>query len=714
MLPSDARPEVLSLFTASFIIGLQLSATFPGIGGWMFLFLGVGFFVFGFLAPLRGWLGWLPLVLAGISVGALIHAARVEERIPPEALLRLHHHGGSIQGVFTGEFKFLKRGGLSFSMEETEFFVASQVVHVPGQVRCEVRSMDLLPEPGQRYAASGTMQVFKGRRRPSFITEEVVPAPNSGLINPMAGSIQRWIRDGTSSLLSQRHQAFMIGFLIGDTSALDRRDRGLFRQTGLTHLLAVSGQHIMIFALIIVSILVWAGIPPISRCLLTVLCLIGFGFVTGGQPSVWRAIVMYVSAVFILHAEASPGPIRPVAFAALVLLLFRPEWVNHLGFQFSFLAVLGILLGQPPMEILLRRLGLPEILARYLAVSFAANIATIPLSAYYFGYIPLVSFLVNPLVVWSFELILPMGIALAFFGHAWFSVGIILASGLSLLLDTFLIIVQGCSMLPLATIDLFAMPGFFTAGIYGFMLAGLGWVSSPQFLEKFGKKAKAHKKPHPEKPKGSPPKDPTLVKTPSLTGKPAWDNLRPLRDQELLEAIDSQMSRFPKRSLKSKGNFELVSFPVRKLSVENQTLFNRLDDLSREVLRGEPDRLLQAQVFSMAFLAGEILNKVCPRLVPSPAPGELSGSFRVRNRYLATVLAADTFFDSKLPARTADPFLMGYIKRAQHLHHQGHLLLARYFKERALGGVADQFSHRQAVFQWSRELIQWIEGNPAA
>jgi len=57
----------------------------------------------------------------------------------------------------------------------------------------------------------------------------------------------------------------------------------------------VSGQHLLVLALVLTAMLRWSGTPPLSRALLTVGVLMLYALLTSGQPSVWRAVVMYVA-----------------------------------------------------------------------------------------------------------------------------------------------------------------------------------------------------------------------------------------------------------------------------------------------------------------------------------------------------------------------------------------------------------------------------------
>jgi len=668
----------------------------------MFFLFGVGLFGLSFFVEFRGWAGWFPLVLLGISLGGFVYGARLKKDIPPDFLSGLNGFSGTIEGTFIEDFRFLRQGGVAMTLEDYRLEVASQTIWVPGKIRVHVKSLDFLPEPGQRYIGTGTLQIVKGRKKPGFICHRISFGEVRYRLVPFLGAIQKWVKEGSFRLLSFRHHSFIVGFLLGDTSLLDKKDRELFKETGVSHLLAVSGQHVMILGFVLIAILSWLGVPPLSRCLLAIVFLAIYGLITSGQPSVWRAIFMYITGVFILFFEADPGPIRPVALAAFLLLLYRPDWIGHLGFQLSFLAVLGILIGCRPVELFLQSFGLPLIVSRYLAVSFSANLATIPLIVYSFGYLPLVAFLVNPLVIWAFSIILYLGLMVSVLGNLWFDAGVYVAAALSLILDGFLYVVEKCGKIPFASVQIGQIPGILVAAMYGGML-----LLIRHFEVSIGSGSSIAPLPSKSVPMAGRKVGEVKKREALQSSVPFSASVRESRRKNPIATVDELLGKLRMRSLKSRGNLEWISFPVEKLSLESQNLFHRLDDLSREVLRNEPDRIIQAQVFSLAILGIEIFSRFPSVLSPPPRPEEIAPKMKVRNRYLAMALMTKVFFDSDLPARAQEPDLVALIVRAEKLHLEGHALLEKLLNSRNLGEIAAHFSFRQALQVWCRDLINW-------
>jgi competence protein ComEC len=164
-----------------------------------------------------------------------------------------------------------------------------------------------------------------------------------------------------------------------------------FIRLGLAHVLAASGFQ--------VSLLVGVVLTLSRRLAAQVRFGLGTGIViayvglTGIQASVLRAAVMGLVALFALSTERKVKPLGSVLLAATVLLLFNPLWIWDLGFQFSFLATLGLLVTSPHLVKWFD--WVPAAIAPLIAVPLAAYLWTIPLQLYVFGIVSLYSIPIN-------------------------------------------------------------------------------------------------------------------------------------------------------------------------------------------------------------------------------------------------------------------------------------------------------------------------------
>jgi competence protein ComEC len=200
------------------------------------------------------------------------------------------------------------------------------------------------------------------------------------------------IRERASVALGQgmpsREAELARGFVLGQDEHIDAKTKEDFRRSGLSHLLAVSGENVTLLALLAMPLLGMLGIPLRER-LLWVLALIAvYVPVAGAGPSIQRAGVMGGVGVLATLGGRRASRLYALALAAMVTLAIDPEVAGDIGWQLSFAAVLGILLVASPLrKEIVGRLGRGRwrrALAEGLAVTVSATLATAPLIAYHF------------------------------------------------------------------------------------------------------------------------------------------------------------------------------------------------------------------------------------------------------------------------------------------------------------------------------------------
>lgn len=213
--------------------------------------------------------------------------------------------------------------------------------------------------------------------------------------------------------------SILAGMLYGDRTAFSETLNEKFRRTGTLHLFAVSGQNVALLAGIGLIGLRFVGFLRWRWGWLLIPFLIIYTLATGSQASAIRACVM---ASFFLVAWVLDRPIdllQLMCGAAFVILLWDPNQLRDVGFQFSFTVVFALILITPKLFARLKKIGSPdEFLPRQLwpkwyegrealrifvwgavAASVAAFIGAMPLTAYYFHLWVPISLLVNVAVV---------------------------------------------------------------------------------------------------------------------------------------------------------------------------------------------------------------------------------------------------------------------------------------------------------------------------
>lgn len=204
--------------------------------------------------------------------------------------------------------------------------------------------------------------------------------------------------------------AVLAAMTLGDKSALSRELRDTYAVTGSSHVLALSGLHLSIIYLL----LTWLTLRrrhlwPVQ--VLMVLAIWAYALLTGLSVSIVRAATMLsIYTVFSLRG-GSTSSLGVLSFTAIVMLLADGHSLFDVGFQLSFMALLGILLFMPlfnrmiPSRWLMSH-RLVKWLFGLLAVSVAAQLGTAPLVAYYFGRFSPWFLLTNIIVIPAATLIL--------------------------------------------------------------------------------------------------------------------------------------------------------------------------------------------------------------------------------------------------------------------------------------------------------------------
>jgi competence protein ComEC len=173
------------------------------------------------------------------------------------------------------------------------------------------------------------------------------------------------------------------GMVLGQDEAVDPATRQDFRDSGLGHVLAVSGQNVMLLAALALPLLAAARLDVPVRFGVTILLIALYVPLAGAGPSLQRAGVMGIAGLLALGLARPASRWYALLLACAVTLLVDPRAVGDPGWQLSFAAVGGILLLAPGIRRPLA--GLPRGLADGIAMTVAATLATAPLAAHHFG-----------------------------------------------------------------------------------------------------------------------------------------------------------------------------------------------------------------------------------------------------------------------------------------------------------------------------------------
>ena len=244
------------------------------------------------------------------------------------------------------------------------------------------------------------------------------------LMNVLRTSIRTAIHRPTTS---EPARAALEALILGNQSRVSDETISHFRETGLLHVLAISGLHVLL-----VGFTVYHGLHPLlarfrlswtcrewARCVTTSFILIIYMLITGAKASVVRAVLLAGISMYAAALQRHFSPFHALQFAGLLLLLISPAFLFDIGFQLSFSAVLALLLLIPTFKKLVPEIIASIRFARLLLnsclASLAATLGTLPVLLYHFGYVSFAGLALNTVAIPLTSAILSAGLLLVLF-----------------------------------------------------------------------------------------------------------------------------------------------------------------------------------------------------------------------------------------------------------------------------------------------------------
>jgi len=208
------------------------------------------------------------------------------------------------------------------------------------------------------------------------------------------------IEETINKNLVEPQASVLVGLLIGTTYGIDPELAKNFNLTGTSHIIAISGMHITLLASYLMNILLGIGLWRRTAFYLTTAFIIFYITLISFMPSAVRAGIMGFLVLLALNIGRVNLSLNAIFFAGAVMVLINPLVVIvDLGFQFSFLAVLGLIYFEKNIENLLK--FLPSFLGikENLATTFAAQIFTLPWLVFKLGNLSLIAPIANLLIL---------------------------------------------------------------------------------------------------------------------------------------------------------------------------------------------------------------------------------------------------------------------------------------------------------------------------
>lgn len=214
--------------------------------------------------------------------------------------------------------------------------------------------------------------------------------------------------------LAKESTPIVFAMSIGERSKLSPAVRRPYSHTGTAHLLAVSGLHVGVIFLLVnlfLRVLVLLRYGHIAYNLLSILFVWLYAITAGLSPGTIRASIMFSALQLALATASQYQRANILCTAAFLMLLWSPDYLFQLSFQLSCLAVVAIFLwGIPLYRICRTHSNIANVIIGAYITTLVAALITLPISSHYFGIIPLLGSLINPISIMLAYVIVLMSI----------------------------------------------------------------------------------------------------------------------------------------------------------------------------------------------------------------------------------------------------------------------------------------------------------------
>lgn len=282
----------------------------------------------------------------------------------------------------------------------------------------------------------------------------------------------------TRKFISPPQQGLLEALFFGDEENISKEWKDKINIIGIRHIAAVSGMNITIISSLILSFALGIGMWRKQAFYFSIILIILYILMIGAPSSAVRAGIL--GGLFMLgqHLGRFSAASRAIVFAAAFMLLLNPLLLKiDIGFQLSFLAMLGIIYLQPIFSNIFKKIPNPKIfpLSSTLSTTLAAQVFTLPILIYNFGYISSVSPITNILIV---PIISPLTIIIFIFGACsmiFYPLGYLFSWLAWIGLTYIIFIVDFFSKVPFATINIQNLSLLLGLVYYFFVIVLIFW-----------------------------------------------------------------------------------------------------------------------------------------------------------------------------------------------------------------------------------------------
>jgi competence protein ComEC len=379
----------------------------------------------------------------------------------------------NVTGVDTGDRELPASGLLLAHVSNNQVFHYGDILRLRGKLKTPPENEDfsyrdyLAAQHIHSYMSTAEVTVLPGKGGNPF-SRALYALKDKSLNN-----IYRLFPDPESSLLA--------GILLGVDTGLTNDLQQAFKDTGTAHIIAISGFNISIIAGLFVTFFS-KFLGPRRGALLAIIGIAFYTILVGADAAVVRAALMGGLALFAKQVGRRQFALNTLLAVALLMCLWNPLYIWDVGFQLSFFATLGLILYADPFSQFANRIiakyfpasaaeKSAELFSEFVLLTLAAQVTTIPIMAYHFQRISLVSFIANPFILPPQPAVMILGGLAVLLSLIWLPLGQIAAWVAWPFVVYTIRMVELFDRVPHGTIFLGKLSVWFVIAIYGILFA---------------------------------------------------------------------------------------------------------------------------------------------------------------------------------------------------------------------------------------------------
>lgn len=281
---------------------------------------------------------------------------------------------------------------------------------------------------------------------------DILKKQNVNSIKLITHEISTRIENNIKKIYEEKEANLLIGILLGNNGGIDEEIKEDFRNSGIYHILAVSGAHMSYVILGITFVLEKVDISKRKKNILKILGIIFFMLITNSSISVIRAGIMAGITIVAEIFYRKKDMINTVATSMLIILIYNPYSINSISFQLSYGGVIGILILNNFYIKLLSKTKISQKISKVISVILSAQTMIIPIMIINYHTISLTFLFANILVTYIIGIIIILGFICAFLSLISLEIAEFISIFLSVLLKILIYIAKFFGDIPLSKI----------------------------------------------------------------------------------------------------------------------------------------------------------------------------------------------------------------------------------------------------------------------